>query len=164
MMSSLPWAASDGYAPLSRSRTEKSLVFQGRLENLAKIAEFVTEQARLAGLDDAEIYAVQLAVDEAATNIIEHTYRGESQGDITCQCEPIRGGLRVTLQDRGDPFDPTSVPDPVFDMPLEYLKSRGLGVFLMRQMMDKIAYAYSPAEGNVLTMVKLKKKGAATAD
>ena len=55
----------------------KSATFPGRFKSLAKISKFVIEAAKKAGLDDKAIYAVELAVDEAASNIIEHAYGGD---------------------------------------------------------------------------------------
>ena len=130
--------------------------FSGRLDNLEKICVFVTRAARQAGLDERQVYAVQLAVDEAATNIIEHGYRGSGKGDLVISCEAQEDGLQVTLHDHAPPFVPDEVPDPVTDVPLDELKSRGLGVSLMRKMMDEVHYHFDPDHGNTLTMVKRK--------
>lgn len=124
---------------------------------LAQISDFVTVNAKAAGLDEASIYAVQLAVDEAATNIIEHAYGGSGQGDLEITCEVLDDNLRITLHDHGKPFDPEKVPTPVVNVPLEKLKSRGLGVFLIRHMMDEVHYEFSPNEGNTLVMVKRRR-------
>jgi len=128
--------------------------FSGKLENLEKICVFVTRQARAAGLDERQVYAVQLAVDEAATNIIEHGYRESTRGDLQISCEPQTDGLRVTLHDHAPPFEPDDIPDPVTDVPLDKLKSRGLGIFLMRKMMDEVHYHFDLNHGNTLTMLK----------
>ncbi len=127
--------------------------YSSHLKHLSAICDFVTEQARLAGLNDEQTYAVQLAVDEAATNIIEHAYGGKDRGKFKITCTVLAGGLRVVLHDHGRPFDPDSVPPPVCDVPLEKLKSRGLGVFLIRQAMDEVKYEFGP-DGNTLTMFK----------
>ena len=60
--------------------------FSGRFESLADIRKFVFQAASNAGFDEKEIYAVELAVDEACSNIIEHAYEGEGKGDIICTC------------------------------------------------------------------------------
>ena len=94
--------------------------FPGRLDKLADISLFVVQAAEEAGLDDSGVYAVELAVDEAATNIIEHAYQGEDRGEICCSIEVNRDGLKVILQDWGSPFDPKKVPS----LPLEPLSKR----------------------------------------
>jgi serine/threonine-protein kinase RsbW len=135
-----------------------TVIFAGRLKNLKDISDFVVKQAQSAGFNDSDVYAVQLAVDEAATNIIEHAYGGDGKGDIVCSCEVLKDGFEVRLSDSGRPFDYDSVPDPVVGVPIEKLKPRGLGVFLMRKMMDDVSYYTSAEEGNVLVMIKHKGK------
>lgn len=65
-------------------------------------------------------------------------------------------GLTVILRDSGNPFDPQNVPNPQVNVPLENLKQRGVGVYLMRMMVDEIHYEFSPEGGNILTLVKRK--------
>lgn len=110
-----------------------------------------------AGLDDKAVYAVQLAVDEACSNIIDHAYGGEGVGELECSVAIQDDGLKVILRDQGRPFDPKKIPPPKIEIPLEELKPRGVGYFLMTKMMDRIDYRYSNKEGNVLTMFKRRK-------
>ena len=130
--------------------------FSSNLGNLENICNFVTVYARKAGLDDRQVYAVQLAVDEAATNIIEHGYRCSGQGDVEITCKSEKDGLRVILHDHAPPFDPDEIPEPATDVPLEELKPRGLGIFLMRKMMDEVIYQFDADSGNTLTLIKRK--------
>lgn len=130
--------------------------FPGKFESLPAISEFVTRNAREAGLNSKEVYAVELAVDEACTNIIEHAYRETYSGEIVCSCQPVKQGLKIVLSDRGETFDPKSVPEPDPTVPLEQVSPRGAGLFLMRKMMDEVEFAFDPVNGNVLTMVKHK--------
>jgi serine/threonine-protein kinase RsbW len=130
--------------------------FPGRYDSLEKISQFVTQIAREAGFNGKDVYGVELAVDEACTNIIEHGYKGEDVGEIECTCEVTPRGLTVILKDEAPPFDPDRVSDPKIKVPLKKLKPRGLGVFFMRKMMDEVTFQFSPA-GNILTMVKKRK-------
>lgn len=137
-------------------------IFPGRLESLEKIGEFVQQVARSACLNDRDVYAVELAVDEACTNIIEHAYQGEGVGDIVCECDVEQDGLKVILLDQAPPFDPESLSEldanqPDINQPIEKLKSRGLGLFLMRKMMDVVKFDKSPEGNNRLTMIKRRK-------
>ena len=134
----------------------KTIVVPGRFTSLADIGEFVAQAAELSGLDDNAVYAVQLAVDEACTNIIEHAYGGEGLGDIECTCKTLKDGIEITLRDNGDSFDPKSVPDPDFNVPLEEVELCGAGLLLIRKLMDDIQYKASPKDGNVLILVKKK--------
>jgi serine/threonine-protein kinase RsbW len=134
-----------------------TFTFPGRFESLEKISEFVQQAARSASLSERDVYAVQLAVDEACTNIIEHAYQGEGVGDIVCTCKVLRDGIKVVLLDQANPFQPETLPDPVLNAPLDEVKPRGLGIFLMRKMMDQVKFDTSPRGGNRLTMVKHRK-------
>jgi serine/threonine-protein kinase RsbW len=122
----------------------RTLKFSGRLENLAKIRNFVVDAAKSAGFNDLEIYAVELAVDEACANIIEHAYGEEGVGDILCTCHVNKDKLTITLRDSGKPFNPESVPEPKLDVPLEELQPGGAGLFLMRKMMDEVEFKFDP--------------------
>jgi serine/threonine-protein kinase RsbW len=135
-----------------------SLTFPGRYDSLVRIAEYVRQAAQDAGLDGFAVYAVETAVDEACTNIIEHAYQGENIGDIDCSVNITEDGLTITLQDRGLPFDPSMIPQPNLEAPLEERESHGLGLFFMRQMMDEVHFGFEPGKGNTLTMVKRKEK------
>jgi serine/threonine-protein kinase RsbW len=134
-----------------------TLTFPGRFESLEKISEFVQQAARSACLNEHDVYAVQLAVDEACTNIIEHAYHGEGKGDIVCTCNVLRDGIKVVLLDRASPFHPEAMPEPMLNTSLDEVKPRGLGIFLMRKMMDHVKFEAPPGGGNRLTMIKHRK-------
>ena len=131
--------------------------FSGRFENLAKITDFVIRAARSAGLDQAALYAVEMAVDEACANIIQHAYGGEGKGDIECTCQIGADELTVTLRDDGSPFDPSGVPEPDVNAPLEERDEGGLGLYLIRKVMDEVHFEFSTDSGNTLTLVKRKE-------
>jgi serine/threonine-protein kinase RsbW len=130
--------------------------FPGNFTSLETICEFITEEAKEAGLNDDGVYAVQLAVDEACSNIIEHAYSEKDAGEILCECKILDDGLEVILKDNGKPFDPDSIPEPQIGLPLEELKSRGAGLFLIRKLMDEVFYEQLGGEGSVLRMKKKK--------
>jgi len=130
--------------------------FPGNYKSLEAISEFIIDQAVQARFSPGEVYAIQTAVDEACANIIDHAYGGENIGKIEIRVSEIQNGLRIVLQDKGEPFDPSEVPDPDITSPLEIRKERGLGVFFMRQLMDKVIFKFSQTEGNILTLVKYK--------
>ena len=132
--------------------------FPGRFESLAGIRKFVFQAASEAGFDEKEIYAVELAVDEACSNIIEHAYGGEDKGEIECTCNDTNDGLEIIIRDDGRPFDPKLIPSPNFSVELNELKPRGAGLFLIRNMMDDVDFVFSETTGNVLRMVKRKQK------
>jgi serine/threonine-protein kinase RsbW len=137
-------------------RLERAAVFPARCESLAAIIAFVTEVACQAGLNREAVQAVQLAVDEACMNIIEHAYQGTESGSIECSCAVDARGLTITLVDQGIPFDFDKVPQPCLSANLEERSERGFGVYIMCQLMDEVRHTFSPQRGNILTMVKYR--------
>jgi serine/threonine-protein kinase RsbW len=135
----------------------KIRTFPGSYSSLEPLSQFVIAQAVKAGLDDAETYGVQLAVDEAATNIIEHGYGGEDVGEITCQCDILAEGLCVILKDHARPFNPGAISEPTLNAPLEEVRPRGLGLFFMQKMMDEVHFDFAATGENTLTMFKRRK-------
>ncbi len=139
---------------VSNETEVQTALFPGRFDSLTRIVSFVTRAARAAGLDVHSIDAVQLAVDEACSNIIEHAYGGESRGDIRCTCRVDLGKLTIKLNDLGAPFNPDVIPEPDLFSDIEHRSEGGLGLFLMRRLMDEVVFEFDPMYGNTLTMVK----------
>ena len=134
--------------------SEMSRIFPGRYDSLASIGQFVRAQALQSGLDEKAVYQVEMAIDEACSNIIEHAYGAESDGEISLTCRNSAEGLTVILRDTGKPFDPKAVDMPDLTADLEERESHGLGLFFIYEWMDQVHYDYQPGVGNILTMFK----------
>jgi serine/threonine-protein kinase RsbW len=128
--------------------------FPAQFEYLDEIRDFVAEVASQNGFDGKEIYSIQLAADEAASNIIEHAYAGVRNGDIEISCGMENGALIIVMFDRGKPFDPSTVRPPNLKADLSRRKIGGLGIYLMRKLMDDVRYESIPGKGNRLTLLK----------
>ena len=124
------------------------------LENVPRAIECVTEWAQKAGFDERALYEIQLAVDEACANVVDHAYQGADPGDIEVSCCLDEQILTVQVRDWGTGFDLTSVADPDLDAPLEERTLGGLGLFLVRQVMDDVQFRSDPELGNELMMSK----------
>ena len=135
----------------------QSVRFAAKFEFLDEIREFVGEIARQGGFSDKDVYNVQLATDEAASNMIEHSYENVPDGVIDLSCDMEGDLIRIVLIDYGVPFDPSAVPLPDFKADLSDRKIGGLGIFLMRKLMDEVHYEPKPDKSNVLTMIKRKR-------
>ncbi|MDD5591389.1 MAG: ATP-binding protein [Dehalococcoidales bacterium] len=129
------------------------LEIDSKVENLPVIAKFVDEVLGRFGADTASVYRVQLAVDEACTNVIKYAY-GEKTGLIRLEMELIGDNLVVTVNDKGRPFDPDSIPLPDLAADLEKRRIGGLGVYFMKRLMDEVSYSFDSVAGNRLTMRK----------
>ncbi len=137
-------------------KKEFELTVESKLENLTRISEFITETMRHYDIHNFKgIYAVQLAVDEACTNVIRHAYSNKSGGRIVIRCmfSSANNKFVVHIIDWGKSFDPTTAPKPDTLGNLNERRVGGLGLFLMRKSMDSIKYT-SNQNVNKLVMVK----------
>lgn len=130
------------------------ITFPAQFEFLDEIREFVAQVAREGGFIEKEIYSLQLAADEAASNIIEHAYEGVSHANIDITCDMRGDTLTITMRDTGATFDPSEVKHPNLKADLSERQIGGLGVYLMRKLMDEVRYESNPKTGNLLTMTK----------
>jgi serine/threonine-protein kinase RsbW len=135
-----------------------SLSVNSQFERLAEIADFVEDAACACGLNDEQTHDVQMAVDEACTNVIEHAYRGKPDGTIDVACEKRDNEFVVTIQDFGARFDPKKIELPKTNDPLSKRRIGGLGLFFMRKLMDRVEFDFKSGRGNRLTMAKRIKK------
>jgi anti-sigma regulatory factor (Ser/Thr protein kinase) len=131
--------------------------FAAKFEYLDEIREFVGEIARKGGFSDKDVYNIQLATDEAASNIIEHAYENMPDGILELSCGVNQDVITIVLVDHGESFDPSEVPLPDLKADLSNRKIGGLGIFLMRKLMDEVTYEPRPNKSNVLTMTKRKR-------
>jgi len=121
---------------------------------LDEIRDLVAQIAREGGFTEKVIYSLQLAADEAASNIIEHAYEGISDASIDINCDMEGDLFVITMRDTGLSFDPSKVKKPDLKADLSDRQIGGLGVYLMRKLMDEVSYASNPKTGNLLTMTK----------
>jgi serine/threonine-protein kinase RsbW len=123
------------------------------LAQLATIRGFLARAGHDLKLDDREIYDLQLAVDEACSNVVKHGYGGQG-GEIEITIEREEDRARVTIRDWGRAFAPQEVPIPDVTASLDQRQLGGLGLFLIHQVMDDVHFEFDPDAGNLLTMVK----------
>ena len=124
-----------------------------RLEEIERLAAHVEAFAAAHRLGEDIAYALNLALDELVTNVISYAYADaeEHQIEVTLQLEP--GVLRARVRDDGRAFDPLKAPPPDLDAPIEERAIGGLGLHIVRQMMDAVEYRRDPGH-NVVTLAK----------
>jgi len=132
---------------------------------LGAIRQFVAETARSLGADERAIRDLQLAVDEICSNVMAHGYAGKGgEIEVTVERTVERAGpsIRAVVRDWGRAFDPEQAPAPNLDLPLEERSLGGLGLYLVRQVMDEVRFVFDTERGNTVTMVKrLDREGEA---
>ncbi len=125
-----------------------------RPEQLPALLDFIERACAGADLPEEVAYAVRLAAEEACTNVIRHGYRGVTPGPVAVGIAHDASRVVVTIEDRGTPFDPADLPEPLVDAPAEDRPLGGLGWHLIRHVMDEVHHAHDVRTGNRLTLVK----------
>ena len=124
------------------------------IENVPRISAFVQHEVERLRLADDILFDIDLAVEEASTNIVRHAYEPGQSGDLQVGVEVAKDELRITFTDWGKPFEVDAAHLAV-DVPLEVRAEGGMGVLLIHQLMDEVTRTTAEPDGpNVLTMVK----------
>ena len=136
---------------------EYQLRIPSETDNLELIREFVSKLAEKVGFNSDDVGKIELACDEACTNVMKHAYSPDQQNrkkslDIVIQIDFDKLTLIVT--DHGKGFDPKSIKMPDMREYLAQLKVGGLGIYLMRTLMDEVDYEMQPGVKNQVKMVK----------
>lgn len=128
-------------------------------ENLALIREFVGSAAQQAGFDSNEIAKLELAVDEACANVIEHAYGGQDiSKEVVIRATLDDEALSIDIEDTGRGFDPELIQPEELEQLISERKTGGMGMRLMRTLMDEVHYEIEPGKKNALHMVKRLRK------
>jgi serine/threonine-protein kinase RsbW len=123
-------------------------------ENLALIRDFVSRIAAQAGLNETEVGQLELAVDEACANVIEHAYGDDKSKQVMIRAVFDDDTLRIHVIDTGQGFDPTQVQQQDLKDLIAKRKTGGLGMRLIKTLMDEVHYEIEPGKKNELRMVK----------
>jgi anti-sigma regulatory factor (Ser/Thr protein kinase) len=140
-----------------------TLTVPADLGRLAEVRRFVREAADREGGSELVRDDLVQAVDECVTNVIVHGYAGE-RGTVVVSVVRRDDRLAVTVRDTAPSFDPTGVPTPALDEPLETRRRGGMGVHLMRELTDQVEHQPLSPRGNELTMVKRLERRAGGSD
>ena len=123
------------------------------VRDLNDMRDFLEGAILTLGGDDDTAGDLVLAVNEAVTNVLLHGY-DEQPGAVSLCVEADGQDLRVHLSDDAPLFDPTTVPTPDVNLPLEDRPLGGLGVHMMRQLSDELIYQVADPGKNELTFIK----------
>lgn len=135
----------------------QEVTIPGRYDRVIDVCNFVVSGARQIGFGEDELFRIELACDEACTNVIQHAYGGEDQGTIRVVWEYAKGAFVITIYDYGRYFDPDTLPEPNIPKSpddIDQLKIGGLGIHFMRSLMDEVRFQSDQGAGNKLVMVK----------
>lgn len=134
------WAVGSGHPVL--------LVIPSSPEYLRIVRAVVREFGGIGGWSREDVRAVTLAVDEACSNIIRHAYGGAADRPIHVSLRQEGGFIRIELVDQGEPVD----PERVRPRKLDDVRPGGLGLHLIRNLMDEVRFDTEHTEGNRLIL------------
>jgi len=135
-----------------------STAIKSETGQLETVRAFVEDAAREFGFPDDDIANIVLAVDEACTNIIKHAYGGATNGTIEIDVRRKGKTFSIHIKDNGKAFNPDGIEPPNLRQHLTEFRRGGLGVYLMRRLMDKVEYAIHPGKSNEVTLVKYRSE------
>jgi len=133
---------------------QKELLVKSRTENLAAVREFVNSAVGEVSIPQDIAGDIVLAVDEACTNIIKHAYQYSPDGDIKIKLTYSDKKIVVEITDHGASFHPDAVPKPDLKKYFEEKRVGGLGMYLMKSLMDDIHYKSIPGKFNQVLLTK----------
>jgi len=137
------------------------LKFPSRTDNLEVVRDFVHRLALKAGFIEERADQISLAVDEACTNVIKHAHKYNSRRmiDLTVVYDSIQ--IEIIITDRGGGFDPKKLKKPDLSAYIHEAKMGGLGIHLMKTLMDEVNYTFNPGVKNQVSLIKYKNANVA---
>lgn len=138
----------------SKHILKKEIIVKSSTENLIQIRRFTESVAQESGFSEDEIGKIILAVDEACTNIIKHAYKYSPEGEIKITITFDSNKLVISIVDHGNHFDPNVIPEPDIKEYYKQKKSGGLGMFLIKKLMDEVVYSTTTGNKNQVTLIK----------
>ena len=124
--------------------------FAASMETIPVIVGFVSETASVMGVHPKRVMHLELALEEAAVNICSYAYE-IPPGEVTIRISRETEVVRIELVDAGVPFDPLAADAPDIRSELENREVGGLGIFLIRRMLDEVHYSRS-GDRNILSL------------
>lgn len=131
------------------------MTVEASTEHLSEVREFVAKHAAAFGFNQQEVADIQLAVDEAYTNIIKHAYQNNADETVEIELGYDNTKFWITLLDTGNTFDVSTYSKPNICQRIKEKKRGGVGVYLIRKLMDDVEYQTEDAT-NTIRMTKKK--------
>jgi len=129
---------------------KRILTVPAQVDRLSEVFAFVDEASADAGMEMKSQNNVRLAVEEIFVNIASYAYPS-GEGDVTVSVSVEAERFTVAFADGGTPYDPLAKPDPDTTLPAAEREIGGLGIFMVKKIMDNVEYRYENLK-NILTI------------
>jgi len=130
-----------------------TLTLHNDVQEVPLLATFMETISEENGMDMEMSMNINLAVEEAVVNVMNYAYPEGTVGEVKIDASVVDELLTITIADSGSPFDPTEKENPDINLPAEERSIGGLGILLVRQFMDTVAYQRTDGM-NILTLTK----------
>jgi len=141
---------------VAKKKRKFFLKLESKSSNLKLIREFVVRIAQEADFNEEDMHKIELAVDEACSNVVKHAYPDNENNSIEIEVSFDSRAFNVKVQDRGCGFDPNRLPQTDMKTYLEKYQVGGLGIHLMKSLMDLVEYNINPAKKNQVILTKFR--------
>ena len=132
----------------------KELILHNKTEEISKLSPFIEEIAEEYGIDAATAFNLNLCVEEAVSNVINYAYPADEDHTLSVSVEVTKERITTSVTDEGMLFDPVNeAPQVDVEQSAEERPVGGLGIFLIRNIMDEVSYKRE-LDRNILTMIK----------
>ncbi|MBQ5573309.1 MAG: ATP-binding protein [Bacteroidaceae bacterium] len=132
---------------------EKSIILANDIAEISKLAQFIEEIGEAFSLSPDIVFNLNLVLEEAVVNVINYAYPKEEHQSIYLSAKLLEDSIVFVLTDTGLEFDPTKAPDADITLSADDRPIGGLGIFLIRQIMNEVKYERIDGK-NVLTLEK----------
>lgn len=132
---------------------EKSIILANEISEISKLNEFIDDIGNEFSLAPDVVFNLNLVLEEAVVNIINYAYPKKEHQKIYLSARLHEGSIILILTDTGKEFDPTMAPEADVTLSADDRQIGGLGIFLIRQIMNEVKYERIEGK-NVLTLEK----------
>lgn len=133
-------ATPDREATKTESESRIRFKIPPSLTELAPAAARIRTFLDARGVDRTAIFAIEMVIEEIATNAIKYSFHNNHNGEIVIESFATQTRAHLLIEDNGDAFDPTEAPDPEVNRSLEDMPVGGLGIHLVRELTDSFDY------------------------
>lgn len=131
----------------------EKITLPATIDHLRAMLTFIDEAAKALGFDEQKIHQIMVASEEALVNVINYAYP-EKPGNIELTRDMREDkSLLIEIKDTGIAFNPLTLPEPNIHEPMERRRPGGLGIYMIRKIMDEVKYQRD-GDFNILTMIK----------
>lgn len=138
-------------------RLQRSITLPNDIEKVPELAAFVEEICEALGFEMSDTMSLNLALEEAVVNVMNYAYPQSTTGTVSIEATATDEWLIFVITDQGIPFDPTATEEVDTTLPIEERPVGGLGIYLVRKLMDTINYERLDGK-NILTLGKKLKQ------